>query len=93
MSLEQKKGPGLYNISVLLGRSFSKLCNVNKIMNVTKRKFKGLLKRTVGIHGEKLSDTALGTAKVLKFFDGLMDSVNGYPLCPTAGKILRCAVS
>nr|CAI5866018.1 unnamed protein product [Callosobruchus analis] len=48
---------------------------------------------TVGIHGEKLSDTALGTAKVLKFFDDLMDSVNGYPLCPTAGKILRCAVS
>ncbi|CAH2014037.1 unnamed protein product [Acanthoscelides obtectus] len=47
----------------------------------------------VGIQGEKLSETAQGTAKVLKFFDDLMDSVNGYSLYPSSGKPLRSAVS
>ncbi|CAH2007863.1 unnamed protein product [Acanthoscelides obtectus] len=47
----------------------------------------------VGIQGEKLSETAQGTAKVLKFFDDLMDSVNGYSLYPSNGKPLRSAVS
>ncbi|CAH2009418.1 unnamed protein product [Acanthoscelides obtectus] len=47
----------------------------------------------VGIQGEKLSETAQGTAKVLKFFDDIMDSVNGYSLYPSSGKPLRSAVS
>ncbi|VEN53224.1 unnamed protein product [Callosobruchus maculatus] len=47
----------------------------------------------VGSQGEVLSNTALGTAKVLKFFDDLMDSVNGHTLYPSSGKPLRCAVS
>nr|CAH7720854.1 unnamed protein product [Callosobruchus chinensis] len=47
----------------------------------------------VGVQGEKLTETAVGTAQVLKFFDNLMDSVNGHSLYPTGGKRLRCAVS
>lgn len=49
----------------------------------------------VGIHSNSqnpLNATAIGTAKIVKFFDNLFDSVNGNSVYPTRGKELRCAL-
>lgn len=43
--------------------------------------------------GIKLDPSAVGTAKLLKFFDNLFDSLNGTLHYPKAGKVLRVAVS
>nr|CAI5866428.1 unnamed protein product [Callosobruchus analis] len=42
--------------------------------------------RVVGVQGQKLTETAVGTAQVLKFY-------NGHSLYPTGGKRLRCVLS
>ncbi|XP_071056514.1 uncharacterized protein [Onthophagus taurus] len=61
--------------------------------NTRSMRFEGFEDLEIHSTDKKLDKSALGTAKILKFFDNLFDSVNGVLLYPQGGKVLRCALT